>query len=564
MGIDCVYTRKTSFPFQFLLPVNSFLWYPLYISNMNRKVGRRMKKKLVIILSLVLVMALLAGCSRVELGYLNMSSQVSAAEEFQASGTVTGEIDFDAMAVMADQTMAKVKANDSSIDYSEGQAKDTLNEMGLTGTKKIQIDYDMLANRKNSMTVWADFDVTFNGKHYEMGDLYFDATKGIFISKNLLIGLYDFYKDFSPNKWDSYFYSEEYRNGLLKAFGDSDYISMEYLDDSNPELAINIQTFQTTNKEMNEAAVKFISAAFSGFTTDTVTPVSGGYKVSLDGKQGKKLIADVLQYSIDKVMDAYKDFSTVLIENMANMTEEEKQEAKAEIEDLLGPNSQIMASSYLAMARQGFLETDKAGYLDFLNGFKYSTTMKKSGNKYTTQEDMSLTHRNQSVCSIKTQGEIKLQPVYIQMPASGTSYETVQDAVTTLENQYNPITNAELTWWNSDYGSEESTIWIDYTRGKESPLAGSSNSSSESYFIKDNRLYVPVRSISEGLGEQVTWDKNAKKVYVSHGGKQIEMTGIVKGGVTYIKLIDFEKLGYQVSHEYEKDWGMHTAKITKL
>jgi hypothetical protein len=37
------------------------------------------------------------------------------------------------------------------------------------------------------------------------------------------------------------------------------------------------------------------------------------------------------------------------------------------------------------------------------------------------------------------------------------------------------------------------------------------------------------------------------------------MTGIKKNGVTYIKVKDFEKLGYTVSYEYDQEWGLHTA-----
>lgn len=525
-----------------------------------------MKKKLVIILSLILVLSLLSGCSRAELGYLDMSSEMSSAEEFRVTGSITGEIDFDALAALMDKTMAKIAENDSYTDYYEGQTKDSFSEAGLTGTKKIKIDYEMLANQKSAMSYWADFDVTFNGKRFEMGDLYFDAANGLFISKKLLIGVYDLYKDFSPKQWDSYFYSVEYRDELLKAMGNSDYVSMEYTEDANPALAMEIDTFQAMNKEVNEEAVTFITKAFSGFTTGAVSSVSGGYKISLNGKQGKKLIADVLLYAMDntdKIMNAYKDFSIAILENTVDLTAEEKEETIAEINDLLGQNSQIMISSFLAMARQGFLEMDKAGYLDSLNGFQYSETLKKSGSMYISQQEMSLMDLNKSVCSINSQAEATIQQVDIILPEGGTSLETLQEAVTALENKYNPVIIAELTWWNSDSGNEDAEISIDYKRGKESPFASSVESSYESYFIKDKRLYVPMRSISESLGEQVAWDQKAKKAYVSRGNKQIEMTGIIKDGTTYIKLIDFEKLGYKVSYEYDKEWGMHTANISK-
>lgn len=530
------------------------------------KVGSKMKKKLVMILSMVLILALLSGCSRAELGYLNLSSQVGSEKEFRATGSVTGEIDFDALAVLMDKTMAKIASNDPYTDYYEGQAKDSFSEAGLTGTKEIKIDYEMLADLEYSMSYWADFDVTLNGKRYEMGDMYFDAAKGVLVSKKLLIGIYDLYKDFSPNKWDPYFYSTEYRDELLKAMGDNEYVAIEYMTDADPELVMRIDNLQATNKEINDEAVKFVTNAFSGFTTGAVSSLSSGYKVSLNGKQGKKLIADVLLYAMDntgKIMNAYKDYSIAILENTADLTAEQKEEAIAQFDELLGQNSQIMISSYLAMARQGFLEMDKAGYFDAINGFQYSETLIKSGNKYTSKQNMSLTDHNKSVCSFGSQTELTVQQVDISLPSGGTSVETLQEAAAVLENKYNPVTSAELTWWTSDYGSEYDQIWIDYERGKESPFASSVESSAESYFVKDKRLYVPMRSISESLGEQVAWDQKAKKAYVSRGGKQIEMAGIIKDGKTYIKIIDFEKLGYKVSYEYDEELGMSTAYISK-
>ena len=37
----------------------------------------------------------------------------------------------------------------------------------------------------------------------------------------------------------------------------------------------------------------------------------------------------------------------------------------------------------------------------------------------------------------------------------------------------------------------------------------------------------------------------------------------MKDGMTYIKIADFEKLGYKVSYEYEKEWGLNTVTLSK-
>lgn len=98
-------------------------------------------------------------------------------------------------------------------------------------------------------------------------------------------------------------------------------------------------------------------------------------------------------------------------------------------------------------------------------------------------------------------------------------------------------------------------------REKESPFSDKREMRYEKYLIIESRLYVPLRSITETLGEKVTWDQNAKKAYIVRGDDQIDMTGILKDSRTYIKVRDFEKLGYKVDYKFED--GQHTAQITK-
>ena len=178
----------------------------------TRKGEKGMKKKIAVILCFVLAAFSLIGCSQAELAYLDMSKQLSS-ESYKATGVLTGEIDFDALAALAQKTTNKF-AEDGFFYTSETPVSDEFSAMGLEGKKEIKIHYDMLANMKDSMAFQADFDVEFNGKAYNMGDLYFDASKGLYLSKELVIGIFDFYKDMAPIKWDSYFYSKEYRDEL--------------------------------------------------------------------------------------------------------------------------------------------------------------------------------------------------------------------------------------------------------------------------------------------------------------------------------------------------------------
>ena len=524
-----------------------------------------MKRKLAILLSIILAGMSLAGCSQVERGYLNMSKQISTSSEYQATGSLSGEIDFDALATLADKTINQFMDEDSFV--LETSVKDDFSEAGLIGTKKVKVNYNLIVDMKSQTAFWADFDLIFNGKAYEMGDLYFDMTNGIYVSKDLLIGIYDLCRDIAPNEWDPYFYSVEYRNELLNALGDSEYIYAGYLEEQDAEITAEIDSMAFYSEKSYEAAYQFIETAFSGFTTGTVSQTGSGYQISLNGKQGKKLIVDMLQYFADntgKIMDAYKDYFTVVMDHLSGVSEEEKAEAAGEFEDLLGQKNQIMISSYFAMAKQMVVEADKARYLDFLDGFKYEENLKKSGNKYISSEDTSLKDGAKTVFSISNQCEIKIDQeaaTLPEAPEASVSFDELQNTVDSIENKYNPVNTATIEWWNDDYDYQE--VSITYERAKASPLSSDQDYDLLPYFIESSHLYVPMRSISEKLGENVVWNKNEKRAYVVQSGKQIPMSGVMKDGVTYIKIADFEKLGYKVSYEYEKEWGLNTVTLSK-
>lgn len=522
-----------------------------------------MKRKLAMALAVILVVASLAGCSQAELGYLEMSRELQSAESYAATGSITGEVDFEALLSFMDKTMKKLDQNAPYSAESMAEAKEELAAMGLLGTKKITIDYDMKVNMKGNIAIQGDFDVVFNGKNYELGDLYFDSTGGVFLSKDLLIGLFDLSKDLTPNAWDAYYYTKEYRDELFNALGNKPYVSINYLGDFGPELSAQMDATKMMNDELNDAAVKFIETAFSGFTTGAVSTVAGGYKISLDGAQMKKLILNALQYGMDnieQIMTAYKALTEVVIDSMPELSAAERAEAKAEIDSAFGQDSRIMIASYLAMAKQAFLEADKVGYMDFMNGFRYEATVRKVADKLVSQEDFSLRDGSKTIASFKTQSEMKEQPVDIKLPQAHTPLEDVEKAVAALEHKHNPVKGATLTWWNSYY--EDSNAIVDYERAKVSPF-GDNDGGIEPYLLEQGRLYAPMRNIAESFGEEVAWDQKAKKAYVVRSDKQIDMTGIIKDGRTYIKIRDFEKLGYKVSYEYDKEWKEHTAYISR-
>lgn len=524
-----------------------------------------MKKKIAVVLCLVMVSMSLAGCSQAELDYLNMSKEM-VADSYQVTGTMTGEVDFDALKTLADKINAKINTSKNIVAGSgTATVADEIFANLPQGKQPIKVTYTALVNMQDNMAMHVDFDMQMNGKTYNMGDMYFDAAKGIYLSKDTIIGFYDAYTDLVPNKYDSYFYSKEYRDGLSAAFASNNYTRLGYLEglSAAEQSEVDGMLNGTFNKELYDAAYTFIETAFDDFTTGTVSKVNGGYQISLDGKQGKKLIVDMLQYfidNIDKVITAYGDYMNVVVNNM-NLSDEEKAQITAAFSTLSAKENQMMAAVGLAAVKQAFTEADKEGYMDFLDGFQYKAFVKKVGAGYTQSEDTSLKDGSKTAISLKTDSTVALKDVTISLPTSSIAFDALKDSVNALENKYNPVVSVNVKW--GKYDNDKDFASLIYSRTSESPVATVTRNDSEPYFITDGRIYMPLRSICERLGENVAWDQAAKKAYVMHDGNKVDMTGVLKDGKTYIKIRDFEKLGYKINYSYDKETAMHDANIVK-
>lgn len=87
----------------------------------------------------------------------------------------------------------------------------------------------------------------------------------------------------------------------------------------------------------------------------------------------------------------------------------------------------------------------------------------------------------------------------------------------------------------------------------------SSSSGNIDLRIEKGYTYLPVRTIGEALNETVGWDSHAKQAYVVKDGKNINMAGAIYNSRAFIKIRDFEKLGYTVTWNNETK----TATITQ-
>ena len=100
-------------------------------------------------------------------------------------------------------------------------------------------------------------------------------------------------------------------------------------------------------------------------------------------------------------------------------------------------------------------------------------------------------------------------------------------------------------------------IKVNIDNGAYTQINGiSSSSGNMTVQVVDDRTYLPLNQAAVAMGEIVDWDSAANQAYVIHNGQRIDMNGIVINDISFVKAIDFEKLGFKV------DWNENTRTVT--
>ena len=223
-----------------------------------------MKKVLAAVLSGLLCVTAFTGCSATELSCLKMSKEImDTMKTCKVSGQIQMDMDFDSLAAFS-----------SELSGMEISAE----ELGVTGKKSAKLDYVSRMDMTN-MAFDMDMDLVYDGKKYEMGDLYYGLTDGVYISGETILGVYQLAMDVAKPNEDSYLLQEGFAKDLKTVLNQHKYIQivdMEEMGVSQEELEA---VLPTDYQGIYDAAFRFYEDVFKGFQTDMVKEVSGGYQI---------------------------------------------------------------------------------------------------------------------------------------------------------------------------------------------------------------------------------------------------------------------------------------------
>lgn len=466
--------------------------------------------------------AMLTGCSEAELRYLNYTKEISQWTVMGGSGDMTIELDKDTIAEFMNDVAA----------MSGGTGESILDADDIP-FERISLVYDVSVDYENNKyDINMDIGVDDN-EPYKV-NFYMDTEKMIF-DKSILTTVKNFMADNDLYESDI-LYSIEYLN--------------EYLEDKDGiEITFDYDPFMNTDpaltKEVMGVVADFMMTAFDGYTTstfelndtDTVTA-----KFNYDNVV--KATADLFEYYInnsDKINTEWADFSAQLADIFEKAYPEEFDGTEF-LESFRLPSAdeiKEMYESFNSLVNNKSFSPVK----DMLMGSEYGFDVKKnSDGSFISDSYMDLNYKGESMMKIKVnedsrqldQFEVKYHnPVNIIDDESvlGENYKKW------LDINY-PVNNVEIAW---DKGREYGII--SFIR------AGDYRDIDTARFINiDDSIYVPIRTVAEGMGYSVQWDEENSKAYILDGDTKYDIATIMVDDTTFVKIRDFEKLGMRVDY----------------
>ena len=183
---------------------------------------------------------------------------------------------------------------------------------------------------------------------------------------------------------------------------------------------------------------------------------------------------------------------------------------------------------------------------NMIKGTQFKSNIKKTADKKYTEKDKA----NITLDVEGTKIAVKFDSVVNYDGTKAVEVNVPKDGVETIANIAKKLQPKLI---DATLYMKDNQIWL--IKNYPASLFNSIDFIESQAIVKDDYNYFPMRQIAEMFGETVEWDAKAHKAYVVRGSEKIDMSGFIKNDRTYIKLRDFEKLGYMIDYTYDSDLG---------
>ncbi len=407
-----------------------------------------------------------------------------------------------------------------------------LGEAWVREKVKLSVDY-----RMNMAVDYFDLNlaVTYNGTKAGNIDVIYDfqKTDSIYISAKGVLDLIPLYEKlgFRVSK------------DVKEALKDKDYIVVDMSANDNQDFVDYKRNFKNRS-QVSKYLYDFLEMAFGQFSTGVVSEKDGEYKISLNNQQIYELFKNTVNYISQDPERFYSQFLKFIKKTYLypqNIIDALEAQDKAFRYNMNTLNQSLEQSEPYTLE-----------YLSMLEGTKFESSLKKESGKYVQTTNFVLKYSNDVV--------LKLTDKNTMTPGKVTPKE-----ITGNFFDYNEL--LEIMYHKGKFESMD--IYLNRSEPEGTPYVHASYENGYDggyvdYFNSDNSLYVSLPSICRLMGEEVELDEENKTAHFTVNDAKIQMPVIMKDGNAFVKLRDFEKLGYTVDYhvkyrakheeEYEEDY----------
>lgn len=511
-----------------------------------------MRRKLAAVLCTLLCLTAFTGCSADEVGYLQMSvDMLKGMKVSETTGETEITLDFDTIKTFASDAMAASGMTQEDMDA----ALETMSD--FDGKKNVKLEYTMLMNM-DDMSFMFDVDATYKNQEYSFGRWYYGMKGGLYISTETVWSAYRLMQDMTDVDTDSYFFSDAFAKEWKEMLDRDQYICVMDMQEDLGLTAEELDALIPTGgySSVYDAAINMYKNGFSGFTTGMVSKIENGYGVKATGKEVGQMLVSLLDYMAENpepVINALEEYLKVTMQasgmgeaEMADLTSS-MQAARENVEAF----RTVLADVKDAVVT-GMEDETVAALLD---GFHYTGEFTKVNDRYYGSENYQMAYKGGTMCAVTSSTRTQEARGSVVFPSISVRPDAITTELETLTDKYNPVTGVSATWYY-----DEPTAFLTEERA-EPVYWGASPSPIVEYVVQDGRIYLPLRSICDMLGETVAWDQATKTASVVQGETVIPMDSILVDSTSYIGVRGFEALGYQVT--YANTDGQHVATIVK-
>ena len=472
--------------------------------------------------SLLLVLTLLvsSACSADFLGYWQTAAESAALPYVEEKGTITIQVESEEpYGLLTEVGLPQDLLQNFTIDYTSRLAQ-----------QELQAELDA--------------EIKFGGQKLPL-HLYMDEQLNFYLKTADAVGILQAFAGDDVEANDAVAALQEF-------FGDSEWVCIPLLTDADAKLyeelmgeQLNSEFVQTYIDEYTRLFTS-LSKAFEDFDTNILTVSGNTYRFTFDNAWCAKLITDLFEYAIDHA----DEIAAGLLDYINNSTlipSDDKEYAADFVEEMrlaLLEFTEYDVNVLDAELKNALLDNPP---LDF--DVDYTLTKRS---KTAFRETMNL---NMTLRDYYDDTEIVKMAISADSDIRGLNNLAIEIPTDKVADMPKLVAEAQAT---AKPAAVNAVIHLDYnymsyTKKYDLWLLDDSGSLTPGVLVKDNTTYLPLRSIGEACGEEVGWDSEKKLPYVVRDDALIYINGYIdtSAGRSYLKVRDFEKLGYTVN--YTKD-----------